>query len=60
MGGGDPARSRKDYYPAWLDNLAANDVTGEGTAWDGAIQGAACPSALSSWLRATSPARFET
>lgn len=30
----------KPYYPAWLDNLAA-DVTGEGPAWDGAIQGAA-------------------
>ena len=28
------------YYPAWLDNLA-DDVTGEGPAWDGAIQGAA-------------------
>ena len=30
----------KPYHPAWLDNLAA-DVTGEGPAWDGAIQGAA-------------------
>lgn len=30
----------KRYYPAWLDNLAA-DVTGEGPAWDGAVQGAA-------------------
>jgi hypothetical protein len=30
----------KPYYPAWLDNLA-DDVTGEGAAWDGAIQGAA-------------------
>ena len=30
----------KPYYPAWLDNLA-EDVTGEGPAWDGAIQGAA-------------------
>ncbi|MGB8403893.1 MAG: hypothetical protein WCE30_07490 [Mycobacterium sp.] len=28
------------YYPAWLDNLA-DDVTGEGPAWDAAIQGAA-------------------
>ena len=25
----------KPYYPAWLDNLA-DDVTGEGPAWDGA------------------------
>src|SRR6201993_5243616 len=30
---------RKPYYPAWLDNLA-DDVAGEGPAWDGAIQGA--------------------
>jgi hypothetical protein len=30
----------KPYYPAWLDNLA-DDVTGEGPAWDGIIQGAA-------------------
>src|SRR5512144_2633875 len=30
----------KPDYPAWLDNLA-DDVTGEGPAWDGAIQGAA-------------------
>jgi hypothetical protein len=30
----------KPYYPAWLDNLA-DDVTGEGGAWDGAIEGAA-------------------
>jgi hypothetical protein len=55
-GGGAPARCRsrpvgrrrgvastylgKPYYPAWLDNLA-DDVTGEGGAWDGAIEGAA-------------------
>ena len=30
----------KPYYPAWLDNLA-DDVTREGAAWDGAMQGAA-------------------
>jgi hypothetical protein len=29
----------KPYYPLWLDNLA-DDVTGEGPAWDGAIEGA--------------------
>ncbi|MFR9768006.1 hypothetical protein [Nocardia sp. SC052] len=29
----------KPYYPAWLDNLA-DDVTEEGAASDGAIQGA--------------------
>jgi hypothetical protein len=30
----------KPYYLAWLDNLA-DDVTGEGPAWDCVIQGAA-------------------
>ena len=30
----------KPYYPAWLDNLD-DDVTGEGGAWNGAIEGAA-------------------
>jgi hypothetical protein len=34
---GDPALA--DYYPAWLDNLA-EDVTVEGSMFDGAIQGA--------------------
>ena len=36
---GDPARSLTDYYPSWLDNLA-DDVTVEGSAMDGAAQGA--------------------
>jgi hypothetical protein len=36
---GDPARSLADYYPAWLDNLAG-DVTLEGSAMDGFVQGA--------------------
>ena len=35
--GGDPALA--DYYPAWLDNLA-DDVTLEGSAMDGFVQGA--------------------
>ena len=35
----DPTRKRTDYYPWWLDNLA-DDVTGEGAAIQGAIQGA--------------------
>ena len=39
MGGGDPAGRFKDYYPAWLDNLA-DDVTVEGSLLDGAAQGA--------------------
>jgi hypothetical protein len=30
----------KPYYPFWLDKLAEN-VTGEGPAWNGAIEGAA-------------------
>jgi hypothetical protein len=37
LGSGDPAL--KDYYPAWLDNMA-NDATVEGSMLDGAVQGA--------------------
>ncbi len=36
-GSGDPAF--KDYYPAWLDNMA-DDATVEGSMLDGAVQGA--------------------
>ena len=36
-GSGDPALA--DYYPAWLDSLA-DDVTLEGSAMDGFVQGA--------------------
>ena len=36
-GNGDPALA--DYYPAWLDKLA-DDVTLEGSAMDGFVQGA--------------------
>ena len=35
-GSGDPALA--DYYPAWLNNLA-DDVTLEGSAMDGFVQG---------------------
>jgi hypothetical protein len=37
----NPARKRtaRDYYPWWLDRLA-DDVTGEGAAMQGALQGA--------------------
>ena len=38
-GSGEAARSLADYYPAWLDNLA-DDVTLEGSAMDGFVQGA--------------------
>ena len=38
-GNSDPARKRTDYYPWWLDNLAA-DVTGAGAAIEGTLQGA--------------------
>jgi hypothetical protein len=38
-GSGDPAGGLADYYPAWLDNLAA-DVTLEGSMMDGFVQGA--------------------
>jgi len=37
-GSGDPDRELTDYYPAWLDNLA-DDVTLEGSAMDGFVQG---------------------
>ena len=37
LGSGDPAL--KDYYPAWVDNLA-DDATVEGSLLDGAVQGA--------------------
>ena len=37
LGHGDPAL--KDYYPAWVDNMAA-DATLEGSMLDGAVQGA--------------------
>jgi hypothetical protein len=39
-GSSDPARklTTRDYYPWWLDNLA--DVTGEGAAMQGVLQGA--------------------
>ena len=37
LGCGDPAL--KDYYPAWLDNMA-DDATVEGSMLDGVVQGA--------------------
>lgn len=39
LGRGDPARRRINYYPVWLDNMA-DDVTTEGAAINGAVQGA--------------------
>ena len=38
-GSGDPGGSLAAYYPAWLDKLAG-DVTLEGSAMDGFVQGA--------------------
>ncbi len=38
MRSGDPEAQLTDYYPAWLDNLA-DDVTLEGSAMDGFVQG---------------------
>ena len=44
LGSGDPAL--KDYYPAWLDNMA-DDATLEGSMLDGVVQGAeAVPSVV--------------
>src|SRR3982074_3552976 len=37
LGSGDPAL--KNYYPAWLDNMA-DDATVEGSLLDGGVQGA--------------------
>ena len=37
LSSGDPAL--KDYYPAWLDNMA-DDATVEGSMLDGVVQGA--------------------
>jgi hypothetical protein len=37
-GRGDPGPQFTDYYPVWLDNLAG-DVTLEGSAMDGFVQG---------------------
>jgi hypothetical protein len=39
MGSADPDPQLAGYYPKWLDNLAA-DVTLEGSAMDGFVQGA--------------------
>ena len=39
MGSGDPDPQLTDYYPEWLDDLA-DDVTLEGSAMDGFLQGA--------------------
>jgi hypothetical protein len=36
---GDPAGRFADYYPAWVDKMAA-DITLEGSMLDGAVQGA--------------------
>jgi hypothetical protein len=50
MGGGDPARRSHDYYPWWLDNLAA-DVTGEGAFMQGAAQGAEAVRSIVTYAR---------
>jgi hypothetical protein len=39
LGRGDPAGRFADYFPAWLNHLAA-DVTLEGSMLDGAVRGA--------------------
>jgi hypothetical protein len=48
MGSGDPAL--KNYYPAWLDNLA-DDATLEGSMLDGAVQGAEAVRSVVSTIR---------
>jgi hypothetical protein len=39
LGRGDPVGRFADYYPAWVDKMAA-DITLEGSLLDGAVQGA--------------------
>ena len=39
LGSADPAGRFADYYPAWVDKMAA-DITLEGSMLDGAVQGA--------------------
>jgi len=50
LGVGDPTARFTDYYPAWLDNLAA-DVTIEGSLLDGAAQGAEAVRAIVGTIR---------
>ena len=50
MGSSDPARRGHDYYPSWLDNLA-DDVTVEGSAMDGAAQGAEAVRSIVTYAR---------
>jgi hypothetical protein len=50
LGSGDPARRRTDYYPVWLDDLA-DDVTIEGAAINGAVQGAEAVRAIVVYAR---------
>lgn len=38
LGSGDVSRQRRDYRPAWLDNLA-DDVTMEASVLDGIVEG---------------------
>ena len=47
---GEAARKLADYYPAWLDNLA-DDVTLEGSAMDGFVQGAEAVRAVLVYIR---------
>ena len=49
LGSGDPAL--KDYYPAWLDNMA-DDATVEGSMLDGAVQGAEAVQSVVRTIRA--------
>jgi hypothetical protein len=51
LGSGDPARRRTDYYPVWLDSLA-DDVTLEGSAMNGVVQGAEAVRTLLVYIRA--------
>jgi hypothetical protein len=48
LGSGDPAL--RNYYPAWLDNMA-DDATVEGSLLDGAVQGASAVRSIVTTIR---------
>ena len=50
LGSGDPGPQLTGYYPEWLDNLAG-DVTLEGSAMDGFMQGAKAVRAVLVYIR---------
>jgi hypothetical protein len=50
LGSGDVSRQRRDYRPAWLDNLA-DDVTMEASVLDGIVEGPEAVRAILGYAR---------